>query len=397
MNDILGRVHMGDAVATMKKWPDAFVDATVTSPPYWQHRDYLPANHKFKVFEMGGEQSITRYLEDQMVVFKEVLRLTKPGGTCFVNIGDKVADKDTRKVEPGYAEGEPLGIPWRFAEAMRNLVGWRLASEIIWAKPNPIPGIRTRAPVCSHEHVFVFSKGPGYWDGHAICDRTTEKRRKAPTDEPATVETTRQPRSVWTISVGSLDGRKLLADFREDGNYLEVDAACPLHGDNPRGSAGPLFGPDPEDCACSCHVLDASHFAAMPLELAERCILAGTSEVGCCTACGAAYRRLVRKTRIATRPGLNPTVDPEGRAHRDPQRHVTRAETDGWEKSCNCEGGIGQPVPAVVFDPFAGSGTTPAVAEALGRRWLATELHPVFALKLAPARIAKGYERKFPA
>jgi len=85
-----------------------------------------------------------------------------------------------------------------------------------------------------------------------------------------------------------------------------------------------------------------AHFATMPPELAETCIKAGSSEKGCCPTCGMPWVR----------------------------------EGEGWKPSCKCP--EHEPVPCIVLDPFAGSGTTPATAKWLGRDYVGIELNPKY-------------------
>ena len=405
MNELLNKIHFGDSFATMQDWPASFVDCTVTSVPYWQQRDYLPAGHVLKRFEMGGESTLEKYLADMADLFGEVYRVTKPTGVLFLNVGDKYAGPRTKKLCPGYRDGEVLGIPWKLSEALRS-VGWYRISEIIWEKPNANPEATSRRPSCSHESLFLFAKGPNhFFDAHPIQSpsKYPHKPRGGPAAEiqkamgasdgreGADPQLFTRCRSVWPISTESFDGRKLMCDFKETGRYLIRDPGCLVHGDNPTASAGILFAsvsPDPE---CSCDATESNHFAAMPTRLAERCILAGTSEVGCCPQCPAPYRRVVRKERIATRPGHTAKHDTSGKAHRDPQRHVSYRTTIAWEATCGHP--LGVPVRPVVFDPFVGTGTTLVVAKALGRDYLGCELSPEYALKIAPARIKAGWLR----
>lgn len=118
--------------------------------------------------------------------------------------------------------------------------------------------------------------------------------------------------------------------------------------------------------------LREGHFAAFPVSLPKTCILASTSEVGCCPKCGNPWTRLVNAQRIATRPALSNKVDDTGKANRDKQRHVTVYETNGWQPSCDC--GIAEKVPAVVLDPFNGAGTTGVAALEVNRNYIGMEL-----------------------
>lgn len=128
------------------------------------------------------------------------------------------------------------------------------------------------------------------------------------------------------------------------------------------------------------------HIATFPEKLAERCILLGTSEKGCCPVCGTPIQRQVKKTRMPTRPGRNNKLDETGKANRDPQRHITTVETIGWSHVCPCFPASGA-VPCRVLDPFIGSGTTAVVCKRLGRECVGVELNPEY-VSLIEERLA---------
>ena len=114
-------------------------------------------------------------------VFREVRRVLREDGTCWVNMGDgyNAAGRDGHGTRIGYkqstnrasANGDDdnrptvnslkpkdlIGMPWRLAFALQA-DGWTLRSEIIWQKPNPMPESVTDRPTKSHEQIFLFSK-----------------------------------------------------------------------------------------------------------------------------------------------------------------------------------------------------------------------------------------------
>jgi hypothetical protein len=129
-----------------------------------------------------------------------------------------------------------------------------------------------------------------------------------------------------------------------------------------------------------------SHTATFPVKLVEPCILAGTSAVGCCSRCGRPWHRVLEVTYRSIQR------DPENRRrrHADPRvfeitvPRARVARTVGWEPSCDC----GAPtVPAVVLDPFAGTGTSLLVAQQQGRQGLGIELNNAY-LELIKERLS---------
>ena len=85
---ILNVILKGDALEVLKKIPSESVDMCITSPPYWSLRDYGDEN------QLGNEKTFEEYLDKLVNVYKEVYRVLKNTGSCWVNIGDVYSNKN---------------------------------------------------------------------------------------------------------------------------------------------------------------------------------------------------------------------------------------------------------------------------------------------------------------
>lgn len=321
-------------------------------------------------------------------VFRELRRVLRDDGTAWLNLGDtyggsrgNTAPAPNTKYPhaaadtPGYAKGNTLrkqliGIPWRVALALQA-DGWYLRSDIIWHKPSPMPEGVTDRPTKAHEYLFLLAKGERYYyDADAIAEPS-----KRAGDIPKGGRAARNAIDGRVAFYRPENGHKPMAETRNARSVWTI-ATRPYPG---------------------------AHFATFPPELPERCIKAGTSERGCCPACGAPWVRSTESDRRPTRPGVRskvysaPPVHPGSPlnthartvcGNRNLMRHNTIRWTVGWGPSCDCP--AADPVPCVVLDPFNGSGTTGAVAVGLGRCYVGLDLNPAY-LDLSRRRIERPH------
>ena len=256
-------VYQGDAATVLATLPAESVHCVVTSPPYWGLRDYGTPG------QLGLEPTPEAYVASMVEVFREVRRVLRSDGTCWVNIGDSYATGTSTPSKPssdndvgywnnadnigrsridgrqsGLKPKDLVGIPWRVAFALQA-DGWYLRSDIIWSKPNPMPESVTDRPTKSHEYLFLLSKSPRYfYDADAVRETnvTQGDRREG------------NGRFVYD---GKYDGE------REDGTQQAFVTINPA-GRNLRSVWTIATQPYP-----------GAHFATFPQKLVEPCIKAG--------------------------------------------------------------------------------------------------------------------------
>lgn len=379
------KIYQGDALEVLRTFPDESVHMCVTSPPYFGHRTYDIDG------QIGLEEKPEEYVQKIVDVFVEVHRVLRADGTFWLNLGDSFASngiyigaykekhpnhtdlhvkdserypqarKGTRGGEYKIKAKDLMGIPWRVAFALQDR-GWYLRNDNIWAKPNCMPSPIKDRCTSSHEHVFMFSKNQRYF-----FDQLHE-------------ESGANKRDVWWISPQPFN---MVLDKEHSKNSV-------------------------------------SHFATFPEQLAENCILAGTSEHGCCADCGAQYTRVVEKGESdeewkkqcgadssgeykgeskkwlkqdalgkQTYTGFNARWKAKQQNASDVKRRVlagmVKKKTTGWKKTCKCV--TENVTPAIVLDPFHGVGTSALVSLKNGRDFVGIELNPDY-IALAEKRIA---------
>ena len=406
----------------MKPWPlpDGCVQAVITSPPYWGLRDYSIEG------QLGLEKTPEEYIEKMVAVFRECRRVLRDDGTVWLNLGDSYAgswgnsgsreggqrsktefkyqrpayeDHDERPPNsfalPGLKPKDLCGIPWRVALALQGFAvipfkslsqwadwlaeaialedweivqmvqqrirlhtflealkdaGFYLRSDIIWSKPNPMPESVTDRPTKAHEYLFLLTKkAKYYYDADAV----------------------REPHSNNIDTIKRYEYKKSKGSGRTDGISCPTDLYDEyfIQNDNKRNRRTVWEIPT--------QPYSEAHFATFPEKLVEPCILAGTSEKGCCPDCGMPWTRVVGNTdeyESAMKKGgwQKEGYDGLKQGHyKDAPTLTKQTKTLGWKPQCECNK---EPVPCIVLDPFMGSGTVAKVALRANRRFVGLEL-----------------------
>jgi len=142
----------GDCKDVLNNLPKESINCVITSPPYFNQRNYGGSEH----VEIGNEKTPEEYIEHLLEVFDLIIPILKPDGSLWLNLGDK------------YINGELAGIPWQMVFAMRKK-GWKLRSDIIWHKPNAMPSSVKRRPGTDHEYLFLLTRSNEYfYDNESI-------------------------------------------------------------------------------------------------------------------------------------------------------------------------------------------------------------------------------------
>lgn len=360
-------ILQGDALMTLRQLPSGIAHCCVTSPPYWNQRDYgVPG-------QIGLEATIEEYVARMVEIFAEVKRVLRPDATLWLNLGDAYANDGKwggstsgkhaqglhgetsigrNKRRTGLPPKSLIGLPWRVVFALQE-AGWILRSDIIWHKLNPMPESVGDRPTRAHEYIFLLSASVCYYyDAAAIREPLAEKtyttfgskHRPQGNDALGQVKSDNWGRTVgerkpkvwktpagWDTSTG--DGGH--GSFHRNGRAQGAQRSDKQRGHS-RRHAGfndrwdamskeqqQSLGANKRDVwSLGTYAFPGAHFATFPPKLIEPCILAGCPSGG------------------------------------------------------------------LVLDPFFGAGTTGVVARRHSRHYLGVELNPAY-VEMAEARIAE--------
>ena len=143
-NDLpLDQIVCGDNLELIRQLPNRSVQLVITSPPYFQQRDYGGG--------MGNEVRLEEYLENLLSLFRECVRVVRDDGSLVFNLGDK------------YEDSSLLLVPYRFAIGATETGLVKLVNDVTWVKKNPTPRQFKRRLVSSTEPFFHFVKTENYF------------------------------------------------------------------------------------------------------------------------------------------------------------------------------------------------------------------------------------------
>ncbi|MCA9188956.1 MAG: site-specific DNA-methyltransferase, partial [Planctomycetales bacterium] len=231
----------GDAERELNQLPATIIDTIVTSPPYYQQRDYQSQ------LQVGHESSPMEYIERLVSVFRAARRVLKDTGSLWLVLGDK------------YEKQRLLGMPWRVALGLQD-DGWYLRSDIIWHKPNAMPSAVKTRPTTDHEYVFLLTKSADYhYDADAI----------------------REPHVTFSDKSRMRGGRR---HFFKRGSTPEAGKFAGtqnLHTGNWDQAFHPKGRNKRTVWSIPLSKCREAHFAVFPEELVQNCVLAGSPPGGC--------------------------------------------------------------------------------------------------------------------
>jgi len=375
-------IHI-DILKGLRKLPRNSVDVVITSPPYWQLRDYHVDG------QTGMEEFPDDYLKTLWGVFDEVRRVLKDEGTCWVNLGDKFGTDKTRFSSLDTTRKWNkclLALPERFMLGMLER-GWTLRNKIIFHKPNALPSSVKDRFSCTWEYLFLFVKARRYYFD---LDAVREPHKGKPTNHSALRgrEDGLSNGIVAKANNESMRHRtlKTTREFMSETGIMN-QASARMYVKKSLGIRPHPVGRNPGDCwIIATQPFKGAHFATFPERLVEQAIK--TSPPKICARCGCSWRRLTRVEKIGERSNVSSATanakksTKSCRIAQPNSRYVTKRTTIGWEK-CKCKAGVTK---ALILDPFCGSGTTCLVAKRLGRDYLGFDINPEY-VRMARERL----------
>ncbi len=241
----LNKIYQGDTLDILKTFPSESIDMCITSPPYWNMRDYGEEG------QLGLEFTTEEFIESLFNVFHEVKRVLKNSGGLWINIRDTYS-KGIKRC--GVKNKSLCMIPERLIIKLLE-DGWILRNDIIWHKPNAMPDSCKNRFTFDYEHLYFLFKSDKYYfktqyepftsikTSDSDFKNNNDKRTKLLETkmvrhgaEGSTLNTPskwsdegRIKRTVWSISTKPYKGAHF-ATFPLDLISVPIDANCPQGG-----------------------------------------------------------------------------------------------------------------------------------------------------------------------
>jgi DNA modification methylase len=334
--------------------PDGSVDVIVTSPPYWQKRDYGVEG------QIGQEATPDAYVAVMMNCMDEWRRLLTPRGSLFLNVGDTWSGRKLAHV------------PARLQIAADDH-GWMLRNCIIWAKETGMPEPARTRLASRHEHIFHFVKSADYY--YDIFGYSEAYGNGS------------NPGDLWRVGLKRNMG-KHLAPFPTELVDRALALACPLE-------------------VCTACGEPRSRVVERTAELdVDRPQARRAMELAAEKGLTSAHIRAIQATGISDAGKALEVQTGTGKNTAEVRRLAAEAKaalggyfreftfakkrTTGWT-TCGCEAPYR---PAVVLDPFMGTGTTLRVAEARGLSAVGVDLALLSDSKGSAKVVSVGTKRK---
>lgn len=323
----------GDAKFAKDYISNGIVDVIFTSPPYWQKRDY---GHKNQI---GIESTKEEFIENLANIVDSWESILARHGSIYVNLGDS------------YRNNFQQGIPLYFELAMRQR-GWNVISNFIWAKKSGLPDPHNRLPQ-RHESIIQITKNKRFF-----IDKFAYTQRFRLSDG-----------NVWHIEPRP-SKKKHLAPFPEELVERAILLSCP---EKVCSKCGTAIKRETRrrlklnmDRPQARRALEIWKTSGLTDEHLDAIRATGNADTG--------KSKIIQKGKNATRTQL--LAEEAKQKLNGYFREFTFAQLEdlGFKSCSTC--GSGETRSGLILDPFAGTGTTLKVAEALNRYSIGIDLNP---------------------
>lgn len=332
--------------------PNASVDLIVTSPPYWQKRDY---GHEDQI---GQESTPQAYVESMMECLDEWKRVLRPSGSVFLNVGDT------------YYNRSLMGIPGLLEfDAVQR--GWLIRNRIIWTKDGGMPEPAKNRLANRHEYIIHLALKPNYY--YDLFGYSEYMGNGA------------NPGDVWKINPERNMGSHL-APYPQELVRRSIMLGCPPQicstCNKPRTRVFERTRELDPNRSQAKRAMELANAAGLTDEHIRAIQATGVSDVGKATKFqngtgrnSQAVQRLAAEAKAALGGYF---------------REFTFAKkvTTGWT---DC--GHGTPARGMVLDPFMGTGTTLKTAQEMGRDAVGVDLLPLMQKPEVPAKPKNSAKR----